>query len=368
MFTASWVLSPPLLRKKVEHRDEKYAGAACRVEHPPTENSRVASFKSNVECRFRKMPGRVIGTLIPLLGQVGIFHKLFVNGADDLHGDEAEVVRPKPERHLAGFSVVTSEEMCQGVEVHLICVALLIGKSRVEHRAVEFPLQTGKELSIEETLDLIDTRPIEYVEQGRGSVRVVIRFDELALIEETYEQGTTQQRVGARQIPAGSFEVACGVHKIFQQTTIHRFVWGKERGVILEKLAGLHGSDKPRDLERLGDVSEIGDQACEITLKEPSTFRLLRGHLYGAVNFDVVRSNKYEQRNESLVPSKTLAVTLLVRSEMCSFTKVDGGAAVHTQDATEIQFGPCLSEVVRIRNQLPLFLDLAIFREKPGAR
>ena len=82
--------------------------------------------------------------------------------------------------------------------MRLVCVALLIGESRVEHRAVEFTPQARKELSIEETLDLFDTRPVEYVEQRSGSVRVVVRFDELALVEETYEQGTTEQRVGAR--------------------------------------------------------------------------------------------------------------------------------------------------------------------------
>ena len=126
-----------------------------------------------MERRFCEMPWRVIRALVPLLGEVGIFHKLFVDGADDLHGDEAKIVRPKPQRHLPGFSVVTPEEMRQGVEVHLVCVALLIGEGRVEHRAVEFPLQTGKELSIEETFNLFDARPVEYVEQGSGSVRVV---------------------------------------------------------------------------------------------------------------------------------------------------------------------------------------------------
>jgi len=158
------------------------------------------------------------------------------------------------------------------------------------------------------------------------------------------------------------------VHKIFQQTTIHRLIRREERGVILKKLAGLHGSDKTRDLECLGDVAEIGDQTGEITVKKTSTFRPSRGHLYGAVNFDVVRRNKYQQWNEPLVPSEAVAVTLLVRGEMCGFAKVDGGAAVHTQDAAKIQFGPCLSEVVRIRNQLLVFLDLAIIRKKPGAR
>jgi len=32
-----------------------------------------------------------------------------------------------------------------------------------------------------------------------------------------------------------------------------------------------------------------------------------------------------QQRNEPLVPSETVAVTLLVRGEMCGFAKVDGG-------------------------------------------
>ena len=70
------------------------------------------------------------------------------------------------------------------------------------------------------------------------------------------------------------------MHKIFQQTTIHRLIRREERGVILKKLAGLHGSDKTRDLECLGDVAEIGDQTGEITVKKTSTFRPSRAGIF----------------------------------------------------------------------------------------
>src|SRR5271170_6524804 len=174
--------------------------------------------------------------------------------------------------------------------------------------------------------------------------------------------------MGAWQIPTSSFEVACGVHEILQQTTVYRLIRRKERGVILEKLAGLHGSDKARYIERLGDVAKIRDETRGTALKERPAFRSPRRHLHGAVNFDVIRRDKYEQRNKSLVPSKALTLTLLVRGEMCGLAKVGSRAPVHTQDATKIQFAPCLPQVVRIRKQLPPFLNLAIFREKPGAR
>lgn len=47
------------------------------------------------------MARRVIGALVPLFVQIGIFHEFFVNGANDLHRDKAKIVYPKAERQLA---------------------------------------------------------------------------------------------------------------------------------------------------------------------------------------------------------------------------------------------------------------------------
>ena len=42
-----------------------------------------------------KMPGRVVCALVSLLIRVGSLHELFVNRANDLDGDETEIIGVK---------------------------------------------------------------------------------------------------------------------------------------------------------------------------------------------------------------------------------------------------------------------------------
>src|ERR1035437_9857653 len=106
------------------------------------------------------MAGSVIRAFIPLLFQVVILHELLVNSADGLHGDEAKIVCPEIQCHLARLHVVATKEVTKNIEVGFANMLLFVSKGGVEHRSVEFAFEPREKLSVQKALDLLDTRTI----------------------------------------------------------------------------------------------------------------------------------------------------------------------------------------------------------------
>jgi hypothetical protein len=99
--------------------------------------------------------------------------------------------------------------------------------------------------------------------------------------------------------------------------------------MVLEELTGLDGTHETGYLQRLRDVAEVWNQTGSSALEEPLLRCFPLRHFDGAVDLYLVRSEKDKERNQSLVPHKAVALSLLVVCKAGSLTKVNDRAAVH---------------------------------------
>jgi hypothetical protein len=86
------------------------------------------------------------------------------------------------------------------------------------------------------------------------------------------------------------------------------------------------------------------------------------------MDLHLIWSEKDQKGNQPLVPYKAVVAPLHLSGEINAGTKVNRGAAVHTQDTTYLKVVPGLPQIVGIRKQCRMFLDVSLFREKPGTR
>jgi hypothetical protein len=119
------------------------------------------------------------------------------------------------------------------------------------------------------------------------------------------------------------------VYQILEEASVHRFIGRKEFDMVLEKLTGLDGTHKAGYFQCLGDVAEVWNKTGSSALEEPFIGCFPLRHFDGTVDLYIVRREKDKERNQSLVPHKPVALSLLVVSKAGSLTKVDDRAAVH---------------------------------------
>lgn len=169
--------------------------------------------------------------------------------------------------------------------------------------------------------------------------------------------------MGAREIPSGLFlQLARSVHEVFQQTQVYRFVRREKLGMVVEKLTGLDGPYKTGFFEGLGQVAEIRYETGKTgntSGEEPFHCWLFLRHLHSAVHLDLIRRDKDEQWNETLIPHQAVALALLFLCKACALAKVNSRTTVHAQHTAQPHLPPCLPQVMSIWKQLRPLLDLA---------
>ena len=91
----------------------------------PLVEERLPPEKGEVDDHFSQEPGRVVNCRLPSRVLILGAEEQLVDSADRLDGDDAEIVSPESERHLASDKIVSPQEPTDDVDVGLFDQELL---------------------------------------------------------------------------------------------------------------------------------------------------------------------------------------------------------------------------------------------------